>query len=200
MFSRKNRCFDTKHNKLKAFLLGSFLAVATAFVYVIRYMIFPFKEMSFDLILLIGVPLVFLCAFFGGLKYLQGAVNTRIEITEKAMNITVGKSVQSFNIKDFVGFLPVNEYEYFDSPKFLVFKHGADNDSRSFLLPGMTDEHYSYVLLCGVNNRQYKKLMIWLPSILKDMNIEIDKNGKTDYQPLSYEKLMEEYSHSTGMV
>ena len=64
----------------------------------------------------------------------------------------------------------------------------------------MTDEHYSYVLLCGVNNRQYKKLMIWLPSILKDMNIEIDKNGKTDYQPLSYEKLMEEYSHSTGMV
>ena len=195
MFSRKNRCFDTKHNKLKAFIGGSFFGTVIASLLFIKFFILPFKEVDHSFfILYIGLPLVFLSAFFGGLRFFLGAVNTRIIITEKEMNITIGKNTQSFNIADFVGFIPLNEYEYLDSHKFLVFKHGVDNDSGKLLLPGMTDEYYSYVLLSGVTNRQYKKLLVWLPSILKDLTIEKGKNDMTDCQPLSYEKLLEEYS------
>ena len=197
MPSRNNRCFDTKHNRLKAFMGGSFLGIVIASVLFVKFCILPFKGEGFSfLFMYIGLPLLFLSALFCGLKLFLGAVNTRIVITEKEMNITIGKSTQSFDIMDFIGFLPVNEYEYLDSYKFLVFKHCSDNDSSEFILPGMTDEHYSYVLLQGVSNRQYRKMMAWLPAILKDLNMEKNKNDMVDCQPLSYERLLEEYSKS----
>ena len=197
MLSRNNRCFDTKFNKLKAFIGGSLLGIVIASVLFVKFCVLPFKGQDFPFfVLYIGLPLLFLSAFFCGLKLFRGAVNTRIVITEKEMNITIGKSAQSYNIADFVGFLPVNDYEYLDSYKFLIFKNYSDNDTSKFVLPGMTDEHYSYVLLRGVSNRQYRKMMAWLPSILNDLNIEKVKNDLEDCQPLSYEKLLEEYSKS----
>ena len=161
----------------------------------LKLFVLPFKGVDHSpFILGIGFSMIILSAVFCGLKLFVGAVNTRIVITEKEMIITIGKNAQNFNIADFVDFLPVNEHEYLDSYKFLVFKHGADNNACRLSLPGMTDENYSYVLLSGVSNRQYKKMMIWLPSVLKDMTLEKDKDSMPECPPLSYEKLVEEYS------
>ena len=198
MDSKKNRCFDTKHNKTKAFIAGSILGAVVAVLIVVKLCVVPLlnqHESVFDpFILCVGLAIILLSAVVIGLKFLRGAVNTRIEITEKEIIITIGKSTQSLSVEDFVEFLPVNEYEYLDSQKFLVFNCGANSDSEDYLLPGMADEHYSYVLLRGVSNRQYRKLMAWLPAVLNDLNIEKDKKGMDEHQPLSYEKLIEKYT------
>ena len=194
MVSGNKRCFDTKHNKLKGFIIGFFFGTVVAIWAILRLFILPFREPDiYPLVLYIGIPIVLLSALFAGIRYLRRTVNTRIELTENDMKITIGESTQSFRIEDFAGFIPVHKHEYLDTEKFMVFKNGDDNDSNKFLLPGMTDEHYSYVLLRDVSNRQYQKMMNWLSSILKDQTVEKAENAKSECQPLSYDKLVEEY-------